>query len=181
MNDANVQDEAMAELLELANSRQISLNQLREELKQFRHKFDKLNQLIEKFISQLEQGELIVLLCVRYNFLLKEIIDNYWYFLEKKNCIEFIKNQTLNSVAAYKDLKSKTSSGSSQEDDNYIIVETLKHVIQSCIKASFQINALSKEEVNALHLGDITPQETETMLTSLASTKKWDWVYRNLA
>jgi hypothetical protein len=61
------------------------------------------------------------------------------------------------------------------------MVETLKHVIQSLIKASLGVNALSEEEISAFNLGDIMPQESETTLTFLASIKKWDYVYRKLA
>jgi hypothetical protein len=39
----------------------------------------------------------------------------------------------------------------------------------------------AKPQDEAMELGDITPQESETVLTFLASKKKWDWVYQNLA
>lgn len=181
LNDANTQDEAMAEIVELANSRQISLNQLREELRQYRYKFDKLDRLLEEFIIKCKQGELALILFVKYNFLLKEIVvDKYWYFGLKKDNRETEKELILAHVNFYQEFKTQAELDSSYKDD-YIVLETLKHVIQSMIKASLKVNVLSEEEINALDLGDITPQETEVMLTSLASTKKWDQVYRNLA
>ncbi|MDZ8025836.1 MAG: hypothetical protein RMX97_14265 [Nostoc sp. DedQUE11] len=180
LNDANTQDEAMAEILELANSRQISLDQLREEIKQCRYKFNKLDHLLEEFVRKCKQGELTLILFVRYNFLLKEIVDKYWDFGLGKDNRETEKEVILAHVNFYQELKIQAEPENSYKDD-YIVLETLKHVIQSLIKASLKVNALSEEEINALDLGDITPQETEVMLTSLASTKKWDRVYRNLA
>ncbi|NET70826.1 MAG: hypothetical protein F6K62_07655 [Sphaerospermopsis sp. SIO1G2] len=61
------------------------------------------------------------------------------------------------------------------------MVESLKHLLQSLIKCSLRSNAFTESEINAFNLGDITPQESEAMLISLASTKKWDYVYRKLA
>ncbi|MBD2681139.1 MULTISPECIES: hypothetical protein [Nostoc] len=181
LNDANTQDKAMAEIVELANSRQISLNQLREELRQYRYKFDKLDRLLEEFIIKCKQGELALILFVKYNFLLKEIVvDKYWYFGLEKDNRETEKELILAHVNFYQEFKTQAELDSSYKDD-YIVLETLKHVIQSMIKASLKVNVLSEEEINALDLGDINPQETEVMLTSLASTKKWDQVYRNLA
>jgi hypothetical protein len=181
LNNANVQDEAMAEILELANSKQISLGQLREEFRQFLQKFNKLTELADKFNLKVEQGEIVVLLFVRLNFLLKEIVDQDWEFFLDKDSKEVIKKLTVNSKNFYMEIKKNTDLKNFQKDDNYIILETLKHVILSLIKASLRVKALSEQEVNPLNLGDITPQESETMLTSLASTEKWDWVYKNLA
>jgi uncharacterized coiled-coil protein SlyX len=45
LNDANLQDEAMAEILELVNSLQISLSQLEDELKQLIDKLDRVTKL----------------------------------------------------------------------------------------------------------------------------------------
>jgi hypothetical protein len=60
-------------------------------------------------------------------------------------------------------------------------LETQKHLLQTLIKASLRVNALTEEEINTFNLGDITPQVSETMLISLASTEKWDYVYKKLA
>ncbi|BAY78037.1 hypothetical protein NIES25_45070 [Nostoc linckia NIES-25] len=180
LNDANPQDEAMAEIVELANSRQISLDELREEIKQCRYKFNKLDCLLEEFLRKCKQGELALILFVRYNFLLKAIVDKYWDFGLDKDNRETEKKLILAHVNFYQELKIQAKLESYYNND-YIVLETLKHVIQSLIKANLKVNALSEEEINALDLGDITPQETEVMLTSLASTKKWDRVYRNLA
>ncbi|WP_214430795.1 hypothetical protein [Dendronalium phyllosphericum] len=171
----------MAKILELANSRQISLGQLREEFRQFLQKFNKLTELADKFNLKVEQGEIVVLLFVRLNFLLKEIVDQYWEFFLDEDSKEVLKGLTVTSTNFYMEIKKNTDLKNFQKDDSYIVLETLKHVILSLIKASLRVKALSEQEVNALNLGDITPQESETMLTSLASTQKWDWVYKNLA
>jgi len=181
LNDVNPQDEAMAGLIELANNRQISLSQLGEEFKQFRYKLNKFSRLSQEFDRKVEQDELEVLFFVRYNFIFKEVLDQYWDFLLNKEGREFVKSMMTASVSFYKKIKIEANSGSYKKNEEYIFLETLKHVIQSLIIASLRVNALSEEEIDALDLGDITPQESETMLTSLASMRKWDWVYRNLA
>lgn len=184
LNDADPQDEAMAEILELANSRQISLSQLKEEWISFREKANKLHKIDYKLREAIEtkQEKLQVLIFIRYNFLLKEILDSYWIFFDKKHSKEDIKKLFRDFVKVWKnnDL-TYFEFHQNQKSDFYIMVETLKHIMQSLIKASLRINALTQEEINAFNLGDITPQESEAMLISLASTKKWDYVYRKLA
>ncbi|MDB9346616.1 hypothetical protein [Nodularia spumigena] len=181
LNDANPQDEVTAEILELANSRQISLIQLREEFRQFQDKLDKVNKLRHRLNDKTKQNELAVLLCVKINYLLKEIADQYWDFLLNKDAKEVFKIMTSDFINVYKKLIFEARNEPAQDEGFYIILESLKYLIQSIIQASFRTNALSEEEINALDLGDITPQESETMLISLASTKKWDQVYKNLA
>lgn len=181
LDDINVQDEAIAEIIELANSRQISLNQLREEMRQLQYKLNKFTKLREGLNEKVKQGELAVLLSVRCNFTLKEIVDEYWYFFLNKNGRKIFKELTLGFVCVYRQLKSEANFQSSQKDEIYVFIESLKHQIQSLIRASLRINALSEKEIDTLELEDITPQESETVLTSLASMKKWDWVYRKLA
>ena len=184
LNNANPQDEKMAEMIEFANSRQISLIQLKDEWRRFEQKTNNLNKLDEKLKEKIEekQEELPVLIFVRYNFLLKNILDSYWEFFNNKNGKEAIKRIFEDFVKVWKN-KGQTDFEfyQNQKSEFYVMVETLKHVIQSLIKASLQVNALSQEEIKAFNLGDITPQESEAMLTSLASTKKWDYVYRKLA
>ncbi len=181
LNNADSQDEAMAEIIELANNRQISLSQLREEMRQLQYKLNRFTKLREGLNEKVKQGELAVLLSVRCNFTLKEIVDEYWYFFLNKDGKEIFKELTLGFVDVYRQLKSEASFQSSQKDEIYIFIESLKHQIQSLIRASLRINALSEKEIDALELEDITPQESETVLTFLASKKKWDWVYKNLA
>ncbi|WP_445633216.1 hypothetical protein NSTC745_04851 [Nostoc sp. DSM 114161] len=181
LNDANPQDEAMAEILELANSRQISLDRLADDIKLYRQKTDKLIRLSKKTEETVKQGEPQVLLFVRCNFLLKQILDEYSDFLLDKGGKKYLKIQTDGFVELYKQFKSENISTGDRKDEDYVIVETLKHVLQSIIRVSLRANALSQEDINALDLGDITPQESEVMLTFLASKKKWDWVYKNLA
>lgn len=181
LNDANPQDKALAEMLELANSRQISLNQLKEEARQMLHQLHKFMKLDKKLKEKEQQGDLSILLFVRYNFLYKEIMDNYWDFFLNQKGKEAVKAMTLSLGKFYMELKKEFSFKDYEKDELYIIVETLKHITQSVITVALKINLLTEEKFKALNLKDITPQETETMLTSLASMKKWDQVYRKLA
>ncbi|NDJ20151.1 hypothetical protein GS682_00500 [Nostoc sp. B(2019)] len=181
LNNADSQDEAMAEIIELANSSQISLTQLREEMIKLQHKLNRFTKLREGLNEKVKQGELAVLLSVRCNFTLKEIVDEYWYFFLNKDGRKIFKELTLGFVEVYRQIKSEANFQSSQKDEIYVFIESLKHQIQSLIRASLRINALSEEEIDELNLGDIIPQESETVLTFLASKKKWDWVYKNLA
>ncbi|WP_414548450.1 hypothetical protein [Anabaena sp. CCY 0017] len=181
LNDANPQDEVTAEILELANSRQISVIQLREEFRQFQDKVNKLTKLHQGLKDKTKQGELANLFSVKRYFLFKEIVDKYWYFLSNPDKKEAFKTMTLDSINVYKESIIEVGYELYRHEDLYIRLESLKHIIQSLIKASVRVNALSEAEINALDLGDITPQESETMLISLASTKKWDQVYKNLA
>lgn len=181
LNDGNPQDEAMAEILELANSRHISPNGLKEEARQMLYQLHKFMKLDEKLKEKEQQGNLPILLFVRYNFLYKQIIDRYWDFFLNKEGREAVKAMTLSLSKFYMELKKEVDSKSYQKDELYIIVETLKHIIQSVITVALKFNILTEEKLNVLKLRDITPQETETMLTSLASTQQWDWVYKNLA
>ncbi|MDB9305283.1 hypothetical protein PN488_12965 [Nodularia spumigena CS-591/12] len=180
LNDANPQDEVTAEILELANSRQISLIQLREEFRQAQYKVNKITKLGQK-LNHTKEGELAVFPCVKIYFLLKEIADKYWDFLLIIEAKEALKKMTLESINLYQEVIITPGYEPYQQEDLYIILESLKHVIQSLIKACVKIYALSEAEINELDLGDFTPQESETMLISLASTKKWDQVYKNLA
>ncbi|AFY31340.1 hypothetical protein [Calothrix sp. PCC 7507] len=181
LNNPNPQDEVMAEILELANSRKISLSQLREEFKEFQHNLNRFTKLREQLNEKIKQGELAVLLCVKCNFILKEIAGEYWYFFLNKDGKETFKIMAKDFINIYQTLKIASGYEGDENEDTYIILQSLKHLIQSLVQASLRVNALSEEEVSGLDLGDITPQESETMLTSLASTKKWDWVYKNLA
>ncbi len=175
LNDANPEDEAIAELFELANSQQISISQVREKLEEFKYKLNRLNKLSQA-LNEKSTSETAILLSVRCDFALKEIVDIYWNLLLDKESKERLKAITIFFIQQFNESK-KTN----LTPEMYIIVETLKHLIQSLIKASLRANVLSEEEIHAFNLGDITPQESEVMLTSLASTKKWDQVYRNLA
>lgn len=184
LNEANPQDEAVADMIELSNSRQVSLSQLTEELKQFREKFLRSMKLCEIFIEKGTQGQVVPLAFVRYNFLQKEIVEEYWDFFIRVFNIESIKKQTIERIDLYQLTKNEHEFGNDKNVEKYvlyILLETQKHLLQTLIKASLRVNALTQEEINAFNLGDITPQESEAMLISLASTKKWDYVYRKLA
>lgn len=184
LNDANPQDEAMAEIRELANSRQISLSQLREEVIQLQDKLNKVIKLVNALKEKVKQDKSLILLLVKYYFLLKEILDKYVDFLLIKDGIErlsdlIVDSLNLTEIIYFHDTISY--SGIYPDDEQYIMVETIKHFRQSLISASLRIKALYEVNINIFDLGDNTPQESEAMLISLASTKKWDQVYRNLA
>jgi hypothetical protein len=184
LNDANPQDEAIAEMIELAHSRQVPLSQLTEEFKQFREKFLRSMKLCEIFMEKGTQGQVVPLAFVRYYFLQKEIVEEYWDFFIRVFNIETIKKTTIQKIDIYQLTKNEDEFGSDKNVEKYvlyILLETQKHLLQTLIKASLRVNALTEEEINTFNLGDITPQVSETMLISLASTKKWDYVYRKLA
>ncbi|HLO84321.1 MAG TPA: hypothetical protein VK203_04795 [Nostocaceae cyanobacterium] len=181
LNEANPEDEAMAEIYELTNIRQISLIQLKEEfatILEKLNKFNKLNQILNQDVKQ-EDSEF---LRVRRNFVFKEIIDDYSYLFLKQYSQEMFKQMTKDFAYHYNNIKEiQLLETSGKKDSLYISLECLKHLLQSLIKASLRVQALTQEEINALELGDITPKESEIMLTFLASRNKWDQVYRNLA
>ncbi|MBD2447357.1 hypothetical protein H6G76_09275 [Nostoc sp. FACHB-152] len=184
LNGTNVEDEKIAAIIDLANSRHISLNQLKEEFQQFQSYLYKCIKLNEVLKEKVEQNDDFLLFYVRYDFSVKEVVDKYWDFFNFDNSRETIKNLLIKSVNLYNEVKSMNAITSYQKDKKYIILETLKHLIKSLFEASLKmldIHVLSEEEINALDLGEFTPKESEAMLISLASTKKWDWVYRNLA
>lgn len=175
LNDANPQDEAMAEIIELANSREISLSQLKEECEHFIYKLNRFTKLRFSLNEKIVKGELSILMCVKCNFAFKEIVDLYFYLLLENDKIEILRELTSDFVGVFNQIKI------GQYNEVYIIVESLKHLLQSLIKVSLQVNAFTEQEINAFNLGDITPQESEAMLISLASTKEWNQTYKNLA
>ncbi|WP_414529503.1 hypothetical protein [Nodularia chucula] len=180
LNDPNVQDDVMAEILKI-DGKLTSLSYVIADLEKLVAKVNKLNKLGKELSEKAKLGELAILLFVKYFVLEREIIDKYWYFFRSIKRESDIKNFTLSSVYFYKQINNGTFFENLHDNEKYILMETLKYVIKSLIQASLRTNALSEEEINALDLGDITPQESETMLISLASTKKWDEVYKNLA
>ncbi|MDZ8183766.1 MAG: hypothetical protein RMX96_02745 [Nostoc sp. ChiSLP02] len=177
----NAQHEASTKLVELANTRQISLDELKQEMVQLSQKLDRLVKLLNK-IKEEESKDQVLLYFVKSNFLLKEILDEgYWGFYLAENVKKTFEELTSGSVTLYKDVKSAVSLETPKKDINYIVLETLKHSINSLIEAGLRVSAFSQEEVNALDLGDITPQESETMLIFLSTMKKWEPVYKRLA
>ncbi|MBD2498726.1 hypothetical protein [Nostoc sp. FACHB-280] len=181
LNEDNVQDETTAEIFKFAKTQEITVSQLLEKGRQLQYKLNKFNKLSEVLNQKTQLGESAIILCVRSNFILKEIFDQYWYLFLNKDGRKTFRILTEDFVEVYKKIKTEFNDDVDEKSDVYILVESLKHKISSLIEASLKINAISKEEINAFDLGDITPQQSEAMLISLASTKKWDWVYRNLA
>lgn len=186
LNDANLQDEAMAEILELANTRQISISQLADTVMELQYKINKFIKFAEVLKVKEHQNELSLILFVRYHFLFKQILDQYWDFMfinqGKKIFSKLIKlSLILDENKLQKNITNEDNYACYSNEEKYILAETNKHLIKSLIEVSLRINILTQEEINAFNLGDITPQESEAMLISLASTKKWDYVYRKLA
>lgn len=177
----NAQHEANAKLAEIANATGISQDELRQKIAQLLQKLDKLVKLLKKIRERANEGQ-AVLYFVKSNFLLKEILDDgYWVFYWGEDVKKTFEELTLGSVALYKDLKKAVSLETPEKDINYVVVETLKHSLKSLIEAGLRVNAFCQEEVNAFDLGDITPQESETVLIFLSTIKKWEPVYKRLA
>ncbi|MEH2253665.1 hypothetical protein [Nostoc sp.] len=177
----NAQHEASAELVEIANTRQISLDELKQEMVQLAQKLGKLVKLLEKIKEGANGGELAGLYFVKSNFLLKEILEACWDLYLEENVKKAFEELTSVSVALYKNVKSAVSPETPKKDINYVVLETLKHSLKSMIEAGLKVNAFSQEEVSAFDLGDITPQESETVLIFLSTMKKWEPVYKRLA
>lgn len=180
LHDPNVQDGVMAELAKI-NNRLTSLSDWLDDISKFQEKANKLSKLGKELVQKVEHKEPAILLFIKYVFLERKIIDDYWYLFRYTKRENYMKYLTLSSIDFYKKISSGIGFENLHHDEKYVLKETLKHEIQSLLKASLLINALSENEIKELDLGDMTPQESETMLISLASTKKWDWVYRNLA
>ncbi|MEH2157665.1 hypothetical protein [Nostoc sp.] len=178
----NIQHNVSAEIAEIANTRSISLDELKQEIAQFKQKLDRLFKLLDKISETANKGEITVLLYfVKSVFLLKEILEANWDLFLGNNEREAIKKITSGSVVIYKKIKNAVSPETPKKDGNYVALETLKHGLKSLIEAGLRVNAFSQEEVNTFDLGDITPQESETVLIFLSTMKKWEPVYKRLA
>ena len=178
----NAQHEFSAELAEIASIRGISQDELKQEIVQFKQKLDRLLKLVDKISETANKGELAVLLYfVKSVFLLKEILEVDWDLFLGNDKREAIKDVTSGFVVIYKEIKNAVSPETPKKDGNYVALETLKHGLKSMIEAGLRVNAFSQEEVNAFDLGDITPQESETVLIFLSTMKKWEPVYKRLA
>ncbi|MEH2329686.1 hypothetical protein [Nostoc sp.] len=178
----NAQHETSAKLAEIVSTRGISQDELRQEIAQLQQKLHRFVKLLKKIRDRASVGELTVLYFVKSNFLLKEILDDgYWVLYWREDAKKAIELITSASVALYKEIKDAVSPETPKKDINYVVLETLKHSLNSLIKAGLRVNAFSQEEVNAFDLGDITPQESETVLIFLSTMKKWEPVYKRLA
>ena len=178
----NAQHQVSAELAEIANIRGISQDELKREITQLKQKLDRLFRLLDKISKTANEGEMSVLLYfVKSIFLSKEIFEPNWDFFLGNEKREVIKNLTSGFLATYNAIKNMVSPESPKKDSNYVVLETLKHGLKSMIEAGLRVNAFSQEEVNAFDLGDITPQESETVLIFLSTMKKWEPVYKRLA
>ncbi|QYX33412.1 hypothetical protein [Sphaerospermopsis torques-reginae] len=186
LNDPNPQDEKMAEILELVNIQEIAVIQLQEKLLKLIEKFIRVRKLSQVILEKSSNGEHFfnyLLLYVRQDFMYKEIIDSDSSLIING---EILKKMTIGFVEIYNQYKCQKETLDKvflklYESEIYIWIESLKHLLQSLIKACLRTNVFTEQEINAFNLGDITPQESEAMLISLASTKKWDYVYRKLA
>jgi hypothetical protein len=118
---------------------------------------------------------------VKFSFLLKETVESYWDLFLREHRKQMIKELALRFVDLYKQVKSEASSDTPKDEADYVFVEALKHSMKSLIEVGLRVNAFSQEEVKALDLGDITPQESETVLVFLSTMKKWEPIYKRLA
>lgn len=182
LNNANPQDEIFAEIIELENSGLISLNKLIEEVKNLQYKLNKIIKFVKALKEKVELDQSSVILFVRYNFLLKEILEQCCEFSFIEHSKGVFMDMIVSTLVGYQIIKKEASSVTYSQHEIYILTETRKHVIQSIIKASVQFKVFTEDFFKSLELGDdITPKESETTLTFLASIKKWDYVYRKLA
>ena len=182
LNSANPQDEIFAEIIELENSGLISLNKLIEEVKNLQYKLNKIIKFVKALKEKVELDQSSVILFVRYNFLLKEILEQCCEFSFIEHSKGVFMDMIVSTLVGYQIIKKEASSVTYSQHEIYILTETRKHVIQSIIKASVQFKVFTEDFFKSLELGDdITPKESETTLTFLASIKKWDYVYRKLA
>ncbi|OBQ30545.1 MAG: hypothetical protein AN483_04575 [Aphanizomenon flos-aquae MDT14a] len=182
LNSANPQDEIFAEIIELENSGLISLNKLIEEVKNLQYKLNKLIKFVKALKEKVELDQSSVILFVRYNFLIKEILEQCCEFIFIEHSKGVFMDMIVSTLVGYQIIKKEASSVTYSQHEIYILTETRKHVIQSIIKASVKFKVFTEDFFKSLELGDdITPKESETTLTFLASIKKWDYVYRKLA
>jgi hypothetical protein len=185
LNNSNPQDEKIAGMLWFANTRQISLIQLKEELEQLLESLIKRRKLCQVIYEKSTKGELPLLLYVRHYFIMKEIVDIGFINSDLHLIInnqDTLKELTISFVELFN--QSKIENVHIVDKDFYkvyIVRESLKHLIQSLVKACLKVNVFTKEEINAFNMGDITPLESEAMLISLASIKEWDQTYINIA
>ena len=174
---ANSQHETEAEILELANCRGLSLEDLRKESLSLEQKLKKLIKLTHEIANKALNGELALLYIVKYNFLVKEVVETYADLLDKK----LINVLTTTSVALYRKLNSFVNTEDPAKDAIHIILESSKHGLKALFENGLRINAFSESELSAFDLGDITPQESEPVLIFLSTRKKWEPVYKKLA
>ncbi|OCQ99373.1 hypothetical protein BCD64_12580 [Nostoc sp. MBR 210] len=183
LNDANPQDELVAEIIELKNSGLISISKLKEDVIKLQYNLHKVTKMVIVLREKTQFNQLPILLFIRYSFLLKAMLDQVHDFslIKNKNITEIFLGLTLAALKTYQIIK-EASSLVYPQNEKYILAETGKHLIQSIFQASVQFNVIAEDFVESLDIEeDSIPQESEAMLISLASTKKWDWVYRNLA
>lgn len=181
LNEPNPRDETMAALYELANNRQISLSQLQEELAQLRQKLSKFSRFGDILKEKLQQGQLSVLLFVKYNILFKDIFEQFYDLIFIKQGKTIFASLILDVENLYNLIQKEVESDIYEQDEKYILEESIKYTIQALIKVGLLINVLTEEKLQNWDFKNITPKESEAMLTFLASKKKWDWVYKNLA
>ncbi|MBD2594951.1 hypothetical protein H6G74_11500 [Nostoc spongiaeforme FACHB-130] len=181
LNEPDPRDETIAALYEFANSRQISLSQIQEELTRLQSKLSKFSHLGDVLKEQVKQGQLPVIIFVKYNLLFKEIFEQFSDLIFFKQGKQIFFALITDAENLYRLIKNEAESEFYNHNEKYILEESIKYAIQALIKAGLLINILAEEKLKNLALEDITPQQSEAMLISLASTKKWDWVYRNLA
>lgn len=181
LNCSNTNHEIMAELYEIANTRQISQDELRQEMLEFQQQLAKLIKLLKHFQGSVNEKQSPLLYFVKYQLLLKEILESYWDFFFGTSQKEVIRELTTDEVALYKEIKNRITPETPKQDINYVALETLKHSLKSLVDAGLRVNAFSQQEVDTFDLGDITPQESETVLIFLSTMKRWEPVYHRLA
>lgn len=176
------QENIQLKLVELGNGDNLSLESLKENVDKIQQKIDKLillNQKINKLFKfgQKINDESTLLYFIKFNFLLKEIVSIDLEFLNS----QLIKLLIDIYVPFYKKVQNIDKIEGSNKDNIHIILEVLKHVLKILFDIGLQKEVFSESGIIAFDLGDITPQESETVLIFLSTMKKWEPVYKRLA
>ncbi len=173
---ANSKDEMLAEFIEIAHYRRISLNVLLTDLQSLKQLFDKLLKLGKKIQTSCSENQLSLLEFVKFSLFIKEAVTKYDYLIDN----ELIRYLTDSNISLYRNILDIETNTSMSELDN-VIVESVKHELKALLETSVRKNILSESEISDLNLGNITPQLSEDMLIFLSTKKRWQPVYDRLA
>ncbi len=177
LHSPNSEHEQIARLFEIANRRGISVPSLREEIHNLVQMLEKICKLSKKIKEKLDDSKISLLEIVKCNFLLKEALGIYGYLIEP----EAITNLTKACIKLYKAILNDPVTEDSQKNDEYIILESLKHELNALLEVGLQNGVFSKSEISDFNLGNITSQESEDVLLFLSAKMKWQPVYDRLA
>lgn len=146
-----------------------------------KQKIDKVNNLLQKLGQGKQENKSELMYFVKSSFLLGEIIQTHWDFFLGEEGKKTIKIIILTLGLLCITLKVIVTPDTPSENEEYIILETLKHNLKAAIDVGLKTNAFTQEYITNLNLGDIAPKESESVLIFLSTMKKWNSVYERLA